>query len=210
MRAFKKKLQLLNLNLLKLVKNILLVPQHIVTLRNTCVVEGSNFPAQGSSLPLIRQLPHHCSFILDDKRAILEGLASAGCQHFMPSTWVDGELFLSSIESTDRRFELHLSRNEENMSGELQTLHVGSISQPGTCQFHVLDPTPAGWFLKHRCGVKGQSVYFYASLGELQDRLKSLRTCSAQDFIVQQAVQPLLLRGRKFVLRAHVLLTAAP
>jgi hypothetical protein len=64
-------------------------------------------------------------------------------------------------------------------------------------------------FVKHRRGVKGQAVHVARTMQQLlqlQQRLKG----SSKDFIVQQEVPPLLLQGRKFVMRVHVLAVPQP
>jgi hypothetical protein len=63
----------------------------------------------------------------------------------------------------------------------------------------------AEFFMKHRRGVKGQAVYVADTAGDLRVLQEKLRG-SVADFVVQQEVTPpMLLDGRKFVLRVHVL-----
>jgi hypothetical protein len=59
------------------------------------------------------------------------------------------------------------------------------------------------YFVKHRWGVKGKSVYCYDKAGLLQwwSRSKNRRY-----FLIQQEVPPTLWENRKFVLRSHLLL----
>lgn len=64
---------------------------------------------------------------------------------------------------------------------------------------------PGTVFVKHRSGVKGQAVCVAHTRDDLKQLQQKLRH-SAADFIVQQEVSPpMLLDGRKFVLRQHVL-----
>ena len=79
-----------------------------------------------------------------------------------------------------------------------------------TVPFHVSDPTLLAdnddrrYFVKHRHGVQGKSVRVFESRSSLVDWWE---TCTNRhDFCVQPEVIPTLWQGRKFVLRAHVLL----
>eukprot|EP00929_Paragymnodinium_shiwhaense_P110578 TRINITY_DN7771_c0_g1_i1.p1 TRINITY_DN7771_c0_g1~~TRINITY_DN7771_c0_g1_i1.p1 ORF type:complete len:853 (-),score=194.80 TRINITY_DN7771_c0_g1_i1:167-2344(-) len=63
------------------------------------------------------------------------------------------------------------------------------------------------WFLKHSQGVKGTGVSVLAGAEALYARLEQLGEKGRRGFIVQRAVAPPALRdGRKWVLRAHVLM----
>lgn len=85
---------------------------------------------------------------------------------------------------------------------DAETNSSSSSGQPGDSQTQL----PGTVFVKHRRGVKGQAVYVaqtVADLQQLQEKLKG----SLADFVVQQEVAPpMLLEGRKFVLRVHVLI----
>ena len=60
------------------------------------------------------------------------------------------------------------------------------------------------YFVKHRYGVKGKSVYVYNKT-QLQDWWERSAT-NREDFVIQEEVQTALdEEGRKFVLRCHVL-----
>lgn len=64
---------------------------------------------------------------------------------------------------------------------------------------------PGTVFVKHRSSVKGQAVYVAHTRDDLEQLQQKLKH-SAAGFIVQQEVSPpMLLDGRKFVLRQHVL-----
>ncbi|GAB4821360.1 hypothetical protein N2152v2_008406 [Parachlorella kessleri] len=129
-----------------------------------------------------------------------------------PKTWVDIDAFLGEhpprggTNTSTRAAPVTASGSAPAAAGaaggaacsETQCDHASIKEAP--------QPSTQTWFLKHRKGVKGQAVYYYASVGELCSKLSSLSTRSRRDFVVQHGVQPLLLRGRKFVLRAHVLL----
>ena len=59
------------------------------------------------------------------------------------------------------------------------------------------------FFLKHRRGVKGKSVHPFLSAGQLAEAIR--RRADAASYAVQGEVPPLLIAGRKFCLRQHVL-----
>jgi hypothetical protein len=61
----------------------------------------------------------------------------------------------------------------------------------------------AHYFVKHRYGAQGKSVYYY-SRRELIDWWEHSK--NRQDFVIQQEIVPVLWKNRKFVLRAHILL----
>ena len=225
---------------------------------------GADFPAAGPGLPRVRQLPQRCSAVLDDKARLAQCLEAAGCAGIAPRTWTDLDAFLQQHSSV-----------LEQRSGAGSGACAGSAAAPagsGICSQGLEAAAPlaasgkeeqdpaagaagapaAGhsqlWFLKHRHGVKGRSVYPFTSLPSLLARLRSLSgsqegggsgreggsssqsACGAgqpgrsggsyqpgssqrhgsplQQFVVQEgAAPPLLLPdGRKFTLRAHVLL----
>jgi len=62
------------------------------------------------------------------------------------------------------------------------------------------------WFLKHRLDAKRPRVHPYTTSAELHNRLRQMKEASWKYYIAQREIHPpMLLRGRKFVLRAHVL-----
>ena len=62
------------------------------------------------------------------------------------------------------------------------------------------------WFLKHRLDSKRPRVHPYGSSAELCKRLRQMKEASWKYYIVQKEIHPaMLVRSRKFVLRAHVL-----
>lgn len=62
------------------------------------------------------------------------------------------------------------------------------------------------WFLKHRLDAKRPRVHPYATSAKLHERLQQMKEASWKYFIAQKEIHPpMLLRSRKFVLRAHVL-----
>ena len=113
-------------------------------------------------------------------------LAAEGCSGITPCTWTDVGAFM---------------RQHSSGSGD------GSLPAAPPTPAAPLLQQPGLWFLKHRHGVKGLSVYPYTSLPALLARLADIPPASRQAFLVQQGVAPpLLLRGRrKATLRAHVL-----
>ena len=59
------------------------------------------------------------------------------------------------------------------------------------------------YFVKHRFGAQGKSVYVY-NKKELHDWWVQSR--NRHDFVLQEEIRPALFQGRKFVLRSHILL----
>eukprot|EP00879_Flechtneria_rotunda_P014601 GHRR01015258.1.p1 GENE.GHRR01015258.1~~GHRR01015258.1.p1 ORF type:complete len:170 (+),score=33.57 GHRR01015258.1:325-834(+) len=61
-------------------------------------------------------------------------------------------------------------------------------------------------FIKHRHGVKGRQTMWIIPFSSFIRGSKR----NVNDFVVQEEVQSMLLDGRKFVLRLHVMLTHMP
>jgi hypothetical protein len=59
------------------------------------------------------------------------------------------------------------------------------------------------YFVKHRYGAQGKSVYVYNQQGLVDWYAKSR---NSDDFVIQKEILPSLYNGRKFVLRSHILL----
>lgn len=59
------------------------------------------------------------------------------------------------------------------------------------------------YFVKHRYGAQGKSVYVY-NQQELEGWWRKAR--NPQDFVIQEEIPPVLHDGRKFVLRSHILI----
>ena len=73
-----------------------------------------------------------------------------------------------------------------------------------------LSPSPTGrYFVKHRCGVQGKSVYCFNTV-QLVEWCNAMNTNTrgVEDFVIQHEVAPALWENRKFLLRAHVLVTS--
>ena len=171
---------------------------------------GGNFPAQGEGLPRVRQLPQCHTTCLDDKRLMWECLAAAGCTDITPQTWVDVDALL--LRDTCSRVSdgsgSRASDANSQVGGGSSNDHSSSSRSVSCPALSRLDMGP--WFLKHRHGVKGQAVYAFTSLQALSARLSSISNASRRNVVVQRDVHPpLLLHGRQFALRAHVLVTAA-
>ena len=67
-------------------------------------------------------------------------------------------------------------------------------------------PDDGCWFLKHRLDAKRPRVHPYTTSVELHNRLQQMKEASWNYYIAQKEIHPpMLLHGRKFVLRAHVL-----
>lgn len=164
---------------------------------------GADFPATGPDLPKIRQLPQQCSAALDDKRRMWECLAAAGEAGVTPHTIADLEAFLQQHSQPGGAVA-------DGGAPEASFLVARGFEEPlPPSQQQGRQPPPAGqhgWFLKHRRGVKGQAVHYLPTTAALLERLQGLSAHSRRALVAQAAVPPLLLRGRKFVLRAHVLL----
>ncbi|KAL4436751.1 hypothetical protein ABPG75_003890 [Micractinium tetrahymenae] len=149
--------------------------------------KGADFPASASQpgLPAVRQLPQRCTAVLDDKCLLAQCLAAEGCTSLMPGTWTDIDAFAAE----------HAAKGGGTEGGD----NAGGSGMAAAGRL---------FFLKHRHGVKGQSVYPFASLPALLERLAGMQgSHTRRQFLVQAGVEPpLLLRGgRKATLRAHVL-----
>ena len=74
-----------------------------------------------------------------------------------------------------------------------------------TCKIIAKDLQNKNFFVKHRFGVQGKSVY-YKSYEQVQEWLTTSNKGNAHDFVIQQEIPPMLFDGKKFVLRSHLLL----
>ncbi|CAB9530488.1 expressed unknown protein [Seminavis robusta] len=86
---------------------------------------------------------------------------------------------------------------------ELLKMHASEIAPPTITS---PDSSQKGklYFVKHRFGAQGKSVYVYNRI-QLEEWWQ--RSKNPQDFVIQQEVPPALdEQGRKFVLRAHILM----
>ena len=72
--------------------------------------------------------------------------------------------------------------------------------------FCVSEPSRV-WYVKHRLGAKGQSVYPHIERGTLEAQLRKILPVNGDQWIVQLGVPPCLRDGRAFCLRVHVLFT---
>ena len=143
---------------------------------------GSDFAARGADtakLPHVRQFPQDCTARLDDKLALLRLLTDASAAA-LPST----QSFLP-----------------ETCGAEDDVAVERLVCSPGGA---------GGFFVKHRWGAKGQSVRFCADARAVRAILGKWSHHARRDAIVQRAVAPpLLVDGRKFVVRTHVALIAS-
>lgn len=106
----------------------------------------------------------------------------------------------------------HAAPDASSPAGGTGSLNAATTSPSSNAQPSNGDPDsgpdtqlPSTVFVKHRRGVKGQAVYVAHTAADLQQLLQKLKG-SAAEFVVQQEVAPpMLLEGRKFVLRVHVL-----
>ena len=73
------------------------------------------------------------------------------------------------------------------------------------CKIIAKDLQNKNFFVKHRFGVQGKSVY-YKSYEQVQEWLTTSNKGNAHDFVIQQEIPPMLFDGKKFVLRSHLLL----
>jgi len=82
-----------------------------------------------------------------------------------------------------------------------------SIQDPTVLQdIHDENQQDTLYFVKHRFGAQGKSVYVY-NPQQLLQWWETACPSNRQDFVLQQEVRPALdEEGRKFVLRAHVLI----
>ena len=94
-----------------------------------------------------------------------------------------------------RLFNLFIHYQNDNNTESILPTH---ISSPEKASSDCL------YFVKHRYGAQGKSVYVYnkSDLQSWWDR----STTNRQDFVIQQEVLPELYNGRKFVLRSHILM----
>jgi len=128
----------------------------------------------------IRQIPASWDWDshIDDKlrlHLLLSANSTKTCHDMTPPTFVVDHALLSSLDE-----------GQDNQG-------LACISE-------------AHWFLKHRLDSKRPRVHPYGSNAELCRRLRQMKERSWKYYIVQKEIHPaMLIRGRKFVLRAHVL-----
>lgn len=82
-----------------------------------------------------------------------------------------------------------------------------TLKDTGLMPPHLSSPSEAKpdrlYFVKHRRGAQGRSVYVYNQ----QELCEWWNSChNPQDFLIQEEIVPSLFMGCKFVLRAHILL----
>lgn len=98
-------------------------------------------------MPKVRQLPHACSAVLDDKQLLAEALQAAGTAQIAPRTWPDACAFLRQHD--------HSVRSSGGGGGD-----ESGIAAAAACDAAVAAPVGASdaehqlYFLKHRHGVK--------------------------------------------------------
>ena len=165
---------------------------------------GGDFPEDGDTthLPLIRQLPQSRTVELDDKRQLWVHLSGAGFGACMPQTHVDLHLLPPSwwdqMEAAEQPDGVNQSDGEPAQGGSAAAGQGQRVTQPW-------------WFLKHRMGAKGQGVHPHRGIRSVRDWLQAhgpAGGAAQQQWVLQaEAAPPMLIEGRKFALRAHVLVT---
>lgn len=148
---------------------------------------AADFPADaaGPGVPRYRQLPQSITCVLDDKVELFKSMCAAGVSGCMPET------ILSDI-SDDGLVDLVRCHPE-------------------------WEAEPSRWFVKFKHGVRGNSVHPCEDLQTVREWITKQRSGESgrqgatlngpPGFVIQRGVPPRLLAdGRRFVLRAHVLL----
>lgn len=132
----------------------------------------------------VGQLPASWDENVDDKLLLHELLSSAAAPHLAgmaPPTFAVDHALLASLEEAGRGAE-----------------GIGEAEGKVPC-----------WFLKHRLDAKRPRVHAYPTAAALAARLRQMGERAWRHFVVQREVHPpLLLDGRGFTLRAHVLCVA--
>lgn len=172
--------------------------------------KGGQFPV--GCTPLLRQFPPACVDVLDDKRQLWEAVSRAGLQSMMPPSFVELSLVLDH-HSPDHS----LNQSPEPSSDACSDDPSPACSPaPGVSPGHAPGPEPL-FFLKHCRGANGKSVEPH-TLDSLRHEIKrrgwnqasspSSLAALPREYIIQREVYPPMLRkGRKFVIRVHVLIT---
>lgn len=125
--------------------------------------------------------------------------------------WGD-ESSMPLVRQLPQSFTAHLDDKwflEECLAAAGQSAEVAPRTWHGSTVLELsrsVSTSEHGYFLKHRSGVKGQSVYFFRNLADVQERVSIMNADTRELFILQEAVPPMLVNGRKFVLRAHAIL----
>jgi hypothetical protein len=88
-------------------------------------------------------------------------------------------------------------RLAQALEGELSMIVPECIASPEEAK------SDGPYFVKHRYGAQGKSVYVY-NKQDLQEWWS--RSRNPQDFVIQEEIPPALYEGRKFVLRSHILM----
>ena len=173
--------------------------------------KGSDFGVQSGPWPLVRQLPHSHTLAWDDKLLLWEHLSQAGHAASLPPTvpavhwahWLGTERATDQLRGTD--------------AGGVCDRGSTPTRTPPASPDPALGPGPSTassshqrLFLKHRLGANGNSVHAYgpSQLPLLRQRLERMTAADLGQYLLQEEVYPpMLVEGRKFVLRVHVLLT---
>eukprot|EP00756_Hemistasia_phaeocysticola_P058454 Hpha_TRINITY_DN35086_c0_g1::TRINITY_DN35086_c0_g1_i1::g.82666::m.82666 len=177
------------------------------------------------------QLPPMVTEQLDCKAQLWRVLCAAGRHELMPPSWEGAEFLAAQGTEVEQQGEGGRGCEErDDNSGDQRS--PASPADPATT-----DPSAPLYFVKHRLGCKGRSVYFFASAAKAAVFLRTKDASSLGDWIVQREVWPRFLElgalldehprsdgeitvpdhnapdaavssgGRKFVLRAHALAT---
>lgn len=187
-----------------------------------------DFPIAGATLeclPLVRPFPQEFTNRLDEKAQFARHLRDAGHDDVHPPTWTAEEFFQEHAPALGRQSprpgdERTAEDGEETVARTTYEFETGegedgvAASDAGCTggdDFNDVAAPEADddtlWFLKHTMGVKGNAVYPFAGSATLLQRLQELGTKGRRTWVVQRGVSPPALRnGRKWVLRAHMLL----
>lgn len=122
----------------------------------------------------------------------------------IPASWdnhVDDKLLLHLLLSANSTMTCH---NMTPPTFEVNHALLASL-EAGQGQ-GTDDGEGCHWMLKHRMDSKRPRVHPYGSDAKLSKQLRQMKESSWKYYIAQKEIHPaMLIRGRKFVLRAHVL-----
>ena len=145
-------------------------------------------------------MPERCTAALDDKVLFAQCMTRAGFADAMPPTVWDLASLKDVLEeraAADGVVDDDAPFTSEDRSTAIEEFLLDNFDDEGggggDSELRGSSHSTGGFFLKHRLGVKGNAVEFYARRAALLSRLRSIPPSSLKYFVCQREVAPPLL-----------------